>query len=183
MGVKADRTALSHFDSRIHDALIVVHPSFAVPRRGWYFHAILGTVDCALAAGRPVFHLADEGLYGPLAHRIRQRSLIEAPLTTGNWTHVRAKYLRRREQRMIDALVARIGRPRHEVRVAFAGMFRSACVFGFARSLCREVVPWWPDEVGWPPETHLARHRMARGDILLGVTVEVEETHYPRDLW
>jgi hypothetical protein len=174
--------SLYDFDPAIHDALVLVHPTYSMPKSGSYVQAILGAIDAALAAGRPVFHAADHREFEALALRLAKRQLEPVPDFRFGMLHVKDRVNRRRGQREVDFIAARIGRRRSEIRLGFAGMYASACVFAFARSWCRQVVPWWPEEADDPPERILPRHRLGRADILQNLVLECEETLAPVDL-
>lgn len=154
------------FDPAWHDALVLIHPTYA-PKHATdeYVHRVIGALERAREAGRPVFHCPDDGHDPRLDPRLEGPGITEVRLFLGGCRSVKRKYLRKRTQREVDFIADRVGKPAAEVRLGFGGMYADACVYGFAEIWCRKIVTRWPDpdreNVKWRP-----KRPFAQGDIL-----------------
>ena len=134
-----------NFDPLIHDALVLVHPTYSKERHPEsYFHNLLAAVDHAHSANKPVFLVPDWSRFRRLADHLSKRKLIKVPNYLKFPTGVKRRVVRRRLQREVDFIADTLSKPPSKIRLGFAGIYASACVFSVAQSWCREVIPWWP---------------------------------------
>jgi hypothetical protein len=149
--------------------LILVHPDYARevtnPR---YVGSLKAAIARALANRVPVFLLASEPIpttnYA-LRSWLEGHGLHTLPDHGALHPHVHLRWRRRRAQRDVDDIAARIGKRPGEIRLAFGGMYREACVLFTADTLCRTVNTRRRSYLSFDGET-LPRHPFARGEIV-----------------
>ena len=175
------------FDPTIHDALVLVHPSFhEFYEASEYRESLLAAVALAKRSGTPVFHVPIEGKWDSLAAEIDALGLIPVPLATFDYG-VKSRVARRHQQKTVDFLAGRIGKRPSQIRLALGGMYAEACVFACAQSWCRDVRPWWPGEVDAKTARFLPRRPIHQADIVERITAgdpdeEFRLTGYPQRL-
>ena len=158
------------FDPSLHDALVLIHPSFHeffAPSD--YRENLLAAVDLAKGSGTPVFIVPDDGVWESLSAEVEGLGLTRIPLSAYDY-RVKSRVARRQSQQEVDFLAERIGKRPSQIRLALGGMYAEACVFGFAQTWCREVRPWWPDGVDAKTARFLPRRPIRHADIVERIT-------------
>jgi hypothetical protein len=169
----------ANFCPETHDALILIHPTWLKDRRPKsYPYRLLDAVDSALESGKPVFLLPDRGGFRWLSKQLMMRPLVRIPNHLRSTRGVKTRVMRRRLQREVDFIAKVLALPPAEIRLGFAGMYASFCVFRVAHLWCREVVPWWPKEVDVQLRSCLPKRPIARGDILSEIVVGIDDNAY-----
>jgi hypothetical protein len=168
-----------NFCPETHDALVLIHPTQLKDRRPKdYPYRLLDAVDSALESGKPVFLLPDGGRFKWLSRQLLMRPLVRIPHYLHSTRGVKNHVIRRRLQREVDFIAKVLTLPPAEIRLGFAGMYASYCVFRVAQIWCREVVPWWPREVDMQLRSCLPKRPIARGDILSEIVVGIDDNAY-----
>jgi len=175
------------FDPEIHDALVLIHPSFhEFHEPSDYRENLLAAVALAKRSGTPVFLVPIEGTWDSLSAEVDEMDLIPVPLSAFDY-RVKSRVARRRMQEEVDFLASRIGKRPSQIRLALGGMYAEACVFAHAQTWCREIRPWWPGGVDAKTARFLPRRPIGHADIVERITAgdpdeEFQVSGYPHRL-